>query len=112
MRSMKHLAPFAARSAALTLLALAALIGAGCATTGDASDESEPTLIEPTTPAAETAAELADAAPMTQEGSKQEEGEVPLPVAETEPPAEAPKEIIVQGSRARHDTIHDLVAEG
>ncbi len=36
---------------------------------------------------------------------------MPLPVAETEQPEEAPKEVVVQGSRARHDAIHDLVAE-
>ncbi len=47
-----------------------------------------------------------------EEASKQEEGEVPLPVAETEQPEEAPKEVVVQGSRTRHDAIHDLVAEG
>ena len=113
MRSMKQIDLSAARSAALTLLALVSLICAGCTTTGGAGDESEePPVIDASAPSAEAAAEVADAAPMPEEGSKQEEGEVPLPVAESEHPAEAPpKEVIVQGSRARHDAIHDFVAE-
>jgi hypothetical protein len=107
---MKHLNSFAARSTALTLLALASLIGAGCSTTGSPSEE--PTVIDAApAPSAEAAAEIEEAAPAAEEGSKQEEGEVPLPVAESEHPAEAPKEVIVRGSRTRHDTIHDFVAE-
>ncbi|MDY6947031.1 MAG: hypothetical protein SXG53_15055 [Pseudomonadota bacterium] len=47
---------------------------------------------------------------MATEGSKQEEGEVPLAVAETEQPDQPPEEVIVQGRR--HQVIHDLVAEG
>jgi hypothetical protein len=101
------------KKAALTLLVLASLICAGCATSGGDNDETEPTLIDADgAPAAETAAALEEAAPMAEEGSKQEEGEVPLPVAESEQPVEAPKEVVVQGSRLRHDAIHDLVAEG
>jgi hypothetical protein len=45
--------------------------------------------------------------------SKQEEGEVPLAVAESEKPDGAPEEVVVQGRNlSRHETIHDLVAEG
>jgi hypothetical protein len=102
----------ATRPAALALLILACLTFAGCATTGGATDEAEPTLIDAEhAPAAEVAALIEEAAPIAEEGSKQEEGEVPLPVAESEQPEEVPKEIVVQGSRARHDAIHDLVAE-
>jgi hypothetical protein len=113
---MKHIAPSALRSAALILLALASLIGAGCATTGSDDDESEPTLIDSAPAAsAEASAAVEEAPPAEDDTSKQEEGEVPIPVAETEQPEaapETPKEVIVQGSRARHDAIHDLVAEG
>ena len=100
------------KKAALTLLVLASLIGAGCATTGGDNDETEPTLIEAEpAPAAEVAAAIEETA-SSAEGSKQEEGEVPLPVAESEQPDEAPTEVVVQGSRSRHETIHDLVTEG
>ena len=62
---------------------------------------------------AEVAAAIEEAAPPADESSKQEEGEVPLPVAESEPPPEAPseppEEVIVQATR--HQVIHDLVAE-
>jgi len=49
--------------------------------------------------------------------SKQEEGEVPLAVAESEhpdqpPKDQAPREVVVHGSRNRDEAIHDLVAEG
>jgi hypothetical protein len=98
-------------SAALTLLLLASLIFAGCTTTGGATDETDPTLIEAEpAPPAEAAASIEETAPSAEESSKQEEGEVPLPVAESEQP-EAPTEVVVQGSRSRHETIHDLVAE-
>ena len=101
----------ATRSAALTLLLLLSLIGAGCTTTGGGNDEAEPTLIDAEqTPPAEVAAAIEEAAP--EGGSTQEEGEVPLVVAESEHPDEAPKEVVVQGSRNRHDAIHDLVTEG
>lgn len=113
---MKHIAPFAVRSAALTLLALASLIGAGCATTDSDNDEVEPTLIDSApAAAAEASAAVEEAPPADDDTSKQEEGEVPIPVAETEQPEaapETPKEVVVQASRARHDAIHDLVAEG
>jgi len=112
---MKHISLSRARAAALTLLVLASLIGAGCTTTGGEGDESEPVVIDAVPAAAdEAAADTPEAAPADEEGSKQEEGEVPLPVAETEHPEQAPPkppEVVVQASRARHDAIHDLVAE-
>jgi len=99
-------------SVALTLLTLS-LFAAGCATTGGASADMEPPVIEPApTAPAEAVAAIEQTPPAT--GSKQEEGEVPLAVAESEHPTDqtAPKEIIVQGSRNRDEAIHDLVAEG
>jgi hypothetical protein len=99
------------KKAALTLVALAFLACAGCATRGD-NDEAEPTLIDAESAApAEASEAIEEAPPVTEGASKQEEGEVPLPVAESEQPEEAPKEVVVQGSRMRHDAIHDLVAE-
>lgn len=100
----------AKRSVALTLITLASLICAGCATTGGESDEVEPTLID----AEDTAARepsIEDTAFVAEEDSKQEEGEVPLAVAESEHPSEAPTEVVVQGTRNRHEVIRDLVAE-
>ncbi|MBS0421269.1 MAG: hypothetical protein JSR66_26415 [Proteobacteria bacterium] len=93
-------------SAALALLTLASLIFPGCSTTGGAPAEIEPTLIEP-----EAAPPAVAAAPVADEGSKQEEGEVPLAVAESEQTEKAPKEVVVHGPRTRHDAIHDFVAE-
>ena len=91
----------ATHSAALTLLVLASLICAGCATTGGATDETEPTLIDAErAPPAEAAASIEETAPIAEEGSKQEEGEVPLAVAESEQPDEAPAEVVVQGAAA------------
>jgi hypothetical protein len=99
------------KTAALTLLVLVSLICAGCATTGGATDE--PTLIDAiSAPPAEAAAAIEETAPLAEEASKQEEGEVPLAVAESEQPDEAPTEVVVQGRNlSRHETIHDLVAE-
>jgi len=99
------------KKAALTLM-LVSLICAGCATTGGDTDGNEPTLIDAAgAPPAEAAASIEEAAPSAEEGSKQEEGEVPLAVAESERPDKATEEVIVQGSRNRHEAIHDLVAE-
>lgn len=98
----------------LLLLSLA-LISAGCATTeGVAEDEdAEPTVVDtsPVTPAeaAQTIAE--DPKPL--EESKQQEGEVPAAVAETEPSEDDIAEVVVQAKvRHRHEAIHDLVTEG
>jgi hypothetical protein len=102
------------KTAALTLV-LILLICAGCTTTGGANDENEPTLIDapPAEPAASIEPALAQAgAPIAEGESKQEEGEVPIAVAESEHPSEAPEEVVVQGRNlTRHETIHDLVAE-
>jgi len=95
-------------SAALTFLTLAFLSVPGCTTTGGATAEIEPTVIEPerAPPAQEPAPPVAD------QGSKQEEGEVPLAVAESEQTEKAPpKEVVVHGPRNRHEAIHDRVAE-
>lgn len=99
------------KKAALTLT-LVSLICAGCAMTGGGTDENEPTLID--APPAEAAASIEPAlteagAPSAEGGSKQEEGEVPLAVAESEQPDQAPEEVVVEGRR--HQVIHDLVAE-
>jgi hypothetical protein len=93
-------------SAALTLLILAFLTFPGCTTTGGATAEIEPTVIEP-----EPAPPAQETAPIAEAGSKQEEGEVPLAVAESEKPETPPKEVVVHGPRGRHEAIRDLVAE-
>jgi hypothetical protein len=93
------------KTTALSLILLSALL-AGCATTGDITEE--PTVVE-AAPPAEVAAAIEEAAPPEDEGSKQEEGEVPLPVAESEQPTTPTEEVIVKATR--HQVIHDLVAE-
>jgi hypothetical protein len=98
------------KAALILVLVLVSLICAGCTTTGGAIGENEPTLVdELPDPPAEVAAAIEAAAPIAEEGSKQEEGEVPLPVAESEQPAQAPEEVVVQGRR--YQVIRDLVAE-
>lgn len=92
--------------APLALLALVSLISTGC-TTGRTPEEIEPPVIE-----AQQAPPAAEAASVADEGSKQEEGEVPLAVAESEQKEKTPKEVIVHGSRSRDEIIHNLVAEG
>ena len=105
----------ATRSAALTLLVLTTLVSAGCATTGGAREESEPTVMDPLPEVANEAAEpIPESAPLAEE-SKEKEGEVPLAVAESEPaPADAPiPEVVVEARiRLRHEAIVDLVTEG
>jgi hypothetical protein len=94
------------------LLLFIALISAGCATTG-ADADADPTLIEaaPEPVAPEPAAE--PAAPAAEAESKQVEGEVPLPVAESEDTEAGMAEVVVQARiRHRHEAIHDLVTEG
>jgi hypothetical protein len=100
---------FARRFAALSLLIVASLSFSGCGTTKGATEEIEPPLIdaEHAAPAAAPAVEE----PAAEGASKQEEGEVPLAVAESEHPAPAPTEVVVQGSRNRDEAIRDLVAE-
>jgi hypothetical protein len=100
----------ARHSAALTLLTLASLFFAGCTTTRGAPYEIEPPLINPEHAAPDEAAASTEET-ATDGGSKQEEGEVPLAVAESEHPDQAPREVVIQGSRNRDEAIHDLVAE-
>ncbi len=92
--------------AALTLLILVSLVFAGCATTGGTPEEIEPTVID-----ADHAPPAQETAPIADEGSKQQEGEVPLAVAKSEQLEKAPREVVVQGSRNRNEAIHDFVAE-
>ncbi|MFL6620617.1 MAG: hypothetical protein ACJ8MH_18555 [Povalibacter sp.] len=95
------------KTAALTLVVLS--LCAGCATTGDGTDESEPTVIDEGTAPVEA---IEQAPPADEGASKQQEGEVPLAVAESEQPDQAAEEVVVQGRNLqRHEVIHDLVAE-
>jgi hypothetical protein len=94
-----------------TLLVLFSLTLAGCATTGGVDEESDPTVFEEA-PEPE-AAPVAEIEPKQPEESKQQEGEVPIAVAETEEPEDGLAEVVVQGRiRHRHEAIHDLVTEG
>jgi hypothetical protein len=96
-----------------------ALILAGCATSRDADEETEVTVIDAVPdPAVQAAAAVVAEDPKPQEESKQQEGEVALAVAESEKPEveqpdDAVAEVVVQARvRARHEAIHDLVTEG
>lgn len=107
MNIMRAMNTLAKHSAALTLLSLAFLTSSGCSTTGGGAAEIEPPVIEPV-----QALPAAQLAPVADQGSKQEEGEVPLAVAESEKTETAPpKEVVVHGPKARHVAIHDFVAE-
>ncbi|HEY6123718.1 MAG TPA: hypothetical protein VIV63_03640 [Steroidobacteraceae bacterium] len=89
------------------LLVLAALISAGCVTRGGVAEEAEPTVID-----AVPESTVETATPVAEE-SKEQEGEVPLAVADSEQTDESLAEVVVQGRvRTRHEAIHDLVAEG
>lgn len=102
----------ATRTAALALLVLSSLLSAGCATRGGASDETEPTLIDAEAALqVEAEASTEDATAVPEAASKQEEGEVPIAVAESEQPDESAAEVVIQGHIHRHETIHDLVSE-
>jgi hypothetical protein len=98
------------------LVLSATLATAGCATSGGAGEEDEPTVVDAVPdPAAQAAAAIAAEDPKKPEESKQQEGEVPLAVAESESPQtdESLAEVVVQGHvRNRHEAIHDLVTEG
>ncbi len=103
----------ATRWSVLAILAAASLAISGCATTGDAGDEAEPTLIESAPAEVAEPSESTEPQVAQEEESKQQEGEVPLAVAESEQEEEAPPpEVVVQGSRNRHEAIRDLVVEG
>jgi hypothetical protein len=95
--------------AARFLLIFGLLMCTGCATTGVAVDEAEPVIAEelPSRDVPET--------PDAEEAPGEEEGEVPLAVAESESressaPADQLAEVIVQAP-ARHELIHNLVSE-
>jgi hypothetical protein len=101
------------------LALLLVLMTAGCATTGGADEDIEPAVIDAVPdPAVQAAAEVVAEDPKPQEESKQQEGEVPVAVAETEkadagPADDAVAEVVVQAKvRTRHEAIHDLVTEG
>jgi len=93
---------------AAPILTLLLLICAGCASIGTSTEEDdEPFVLEVPIP---DAASIASAAPQEEE-SKEQEGEVPIVVAETEE-TEGPEEIVVRGRNLlRHEVIKDLVAE-
>ena len=98
---------FLARTAAQAFLVLASLACTACATTGGAVAEEEPVSI-----AEESAPREVPVAAV-----QQEEGEVPLVVAESEHPESAPagselEEVVVEApARTRHEAILDLVTE-
>lgn len=95
------------------LLVLVALITAGCATTGGAGEDAEPPMVDAVPAASADAVPSAAGEEAKQpEESKQQEGEVPLPVAESEKTEDGMAEVVVQGHvRNRHEAIHDLVTE-
>lgn len=98
-----------------TLLVLVVLFATGCAVTGGAREEAEPTLIGDLPGQIDTPESVvAEGDPQQpQEESKQLEGEVPLAVAESEETGEDIAEVVVQGRiRNRHEAIRDLVTEG
>ena len=91
------------------LLVLASLIcTAACETTGGVADEGEPVFVgEEVTP------QEAPGVPTVTTGG---EGEVPLVVAESEPPEEVSsgqelEEVVVEAHRERHERILDFVSE-
>jgi len=99
----------AARGAVRALSILACLVCAACATTGGVVEEGEAVLIK------EEAA-LPPQAPESPPEKNEQEGEVPLVVAESErpetvPPVEELEEVIVEAARDRHEVILDLVSE-
>jgi hypothetical protein len=97
----------ARRPVAIALHILASLIVAGCTTSGGGAYEMEPPLIDAEhSPSAAEPAATAEAA-----DSKQEEGEVPLAVAESEQPEKPSDEVVVQGSHSRDVAIRGLVTE-
>jgi hypothetical protein len=115
MRAMNPLHVSIAPGIARLLLVVTALASAGCAVIDRGGDEVEPTTIESSPPVAEEADESEESPAVAEEESKQQEGEVPVAVAETEQteqPEEPPAEVVVQGSRSRHEAIRDLVVEG
>jgi hypothetical protein len=98
--------------APLMFLALAAALLAGCATMGG-GEEPEPAVIETAAePVVDESASVTQGTEAADDSSKQEEGEVPIAVAESAQPEETMDEVVVQGRiRHRHEAIRDLVTE-
>jgi hypothetical protein len=99
----------AAREFAGAILILGLLACAGCATTGSPGEAAEPVIVEESLP------QETPEAPEADDASGEEEGEVPLAVAESEQrppstPAGELGELIVQAP-SRHEVIHNLVSE-
>lgn len=94
---------------ALTVLALASLFFAGCTSTKSAY-EIDPPLVD-SEPAAPVEAVVSTGDAAKAEDSKQEEGEVPMAVAESEHPDQPPPDEVVVQARTRDRAIQDLVAE-
>ena len=93
---------------AFVVLSLGLLSCAACTTMGTAVDDAEPVIVAESAP--QEAPETPEAA-----DSPEEEGEVPLAVAESETressvPADELAEVVVLAP-ARHEVIHNLVAE-
>jgi Na+-transporting methylmalonyl-CoA/oxaloacetate decarboxylase gamma subunit len=91
------------------ILVLGLLLCTACTTTGGVVEEGEPVIAEE--PVSQEQPVVAE----TVEESEQEEGEVPLVVAESEhresrAPGDELGEVVVR-ARARHEVIHDLVSE-
>jgi len=98
------------RWAAPPVVALASLLCAACATTGDT--ESEPPVIDAQIPVpGDASATLAQKAAIEEKTSKEEEEEPPMVVAESEHPEAVPEVTVAAKVRDRHEVIHDLVAE-
>jgi hypothetical protein len=98
------------RASVQALLILACLSCTACETTGGSIEEGEPVAIPE-----ESAAQETPAGPM-EKVKEGEEGEVPLEVAESEPPQNVPpakelEEVVVEAARERHEVILDLVSQ-
>jgi hypothetical protein len=89
-------------------LMLLCLLCAGCATTGGRHRGADCDRGTPRRPRWQRRSKRRR--PPRTISSKQEEGEVALPVAESEQPTQPTEEVIVKATR--HQVIHDLVAEG
>jgi hypothetical protein len=118
MMNVRSRSKWSARStsrAVSSFLISLVVICAGCAATGDPypyEEEGEPIVLEQE----EQEVLLQEQARKEPEGPKEVEGEVPLAVAESEPPADVPSdeplEIVVEAAvRQRHEVIGDLVSE-
>jgi len=107
-----HAACRRVRPAVPSLLVLFALACAGCASRSSPYEEGEPVIFD----RADQNTPPDDHTQDEQEPPKQEEGEVPLAVAESEPAAavapDQPQEVVVKASvRQRYEIIRDLVTE-